>query len=602
MSTQWRPGNANELGGTRARSAGGGVLALAVILATGVAGISAGQDCTFTFSPPTFSVPAVGGNSLEVQVTTQSGCVWRARTSDSWISFQGNSSQQGSGTLRFDVGVNIGGPRTGTVIVGASSLQVQQNGTSTCTFKLDTKATAKAEGGNIEPAIVVMTQPDCQWRVVSPVEWIRVSSRDTFVGSGYVQLVATANNTPASRDAYVTVAGQEVWVHQPTACRTSLTPDTLDAPANPGAPLSIQVGIGSTCSYEVVANDRWLSVSPTGPQVGPRTLAVTVEANRGSTRQGTLTVAGITAKVTQAAGQACTFTVPPSITVPQLASHQSMQVQTQPDCLWQASTNDQWITLTSGKRGKGAGPIGFDVATNPTTTARNGSITVADQTVVIVQNALPPCPVTLSPPVLSLDVQAATPSLSVGAATDCQWTATSNVSWITIGGGFSGTGPRTLQLNVAANTQSVARTGVITANGSHATVNQAAVTLCAVFVSPPTVTLPGTGGEATFTVSSQCAWTAQSGTTWLTVRSGASGAGNGQVVVSAGQGIAGQSRTAKLTIGNRNITVTQAAFTGPTVSGTTPQASPSPGVQIKRTPGASAQPRPTPTPRPRPRR
>lgn len=601
MSTQRRPGNANELGSTSAVSARGGVLALAVILAAGVAALSPGQDCTFTFSPPTFAVPAVGGRDLEVQVTTQSGCVWRARTGDSWISFQSNSSQQGSGTLRFDVGANIGGPRTGTVSVGASSFQVQQSGTSACTFKLDTKASAKPEGGNIEPAIMVTTQPDCEWRVVSPVDWIRVSSRDTFVGSGYVQLVATANNTPAARDAYVTVAGQKVWVHQATACRVGLSPITFEVPANPNSPLSIPVNISSTCSWEAVANDRWLSVSPTGLQIGPKTLTVAAQAHSGSSRQGTVTVGDVTVTVNQA-GQACAYTVPPSINVPQLESHQSMQVQTQPDCLWQASANDPWITLTSGKRGKGAGSIGFDVATNSGSAARNGSITVADQTVVIAQSGAPPCPVTLSPSVLSLEAQAATPSLALGTATTCQWTATSDVPWITIGGGPTGTGPRTLQLSIAANTQSAARTGVITVNGSHATISQAATTPCAVFVSPPTASLPGAGGEATFTVTSQCAWTAQSGTTWLTVRSGASGAGNGQVVVSAGPGIAGGPRTAKLTIGNRNFTVTQAAFTGPTGSGTTPQASPSPGVPIKKTPGASAQPRPTPTPRPRPRR
>lgn len=160
MSTQRRPGNVNELGSTSAVSARGGVLALAVILAAGVAALSPGQDCTFTFSLLTCGA----GCGCGLAVTTQSGCVWRARTGDSWISFQSNSSQQGSGTLRFDVGANIGGPRTGTVSVGASLFQVQQNGTSTCTFKLDTKASAKPEGGNIEPAIMVMTQPDCEWR------------------------------------------------------------------------------------------------------------------------------------------------------------------------------------------------------------------------------------------------------------------------------------------------------------------------------------------------------------------------------------------------------------------------------------------------------
>lgn len=67
----------------------------------------------------------------------------------------------------------------------------------------------------------------------------------------------------AARDAYVTVAGQKVWVHQATACRVGISPITFEVPANPSSPLSIPVNISSTCSWEAVANDRWLSVSPT---------------------------------------------------------------------------------------------------------------------------------------------------------------------------------------------------------------------------------------------------------------------------------------------------------------------------------------------------
>jgi hypothetical protein len=97
------------------------------------------------------------------------------------------------------------------------------------------------------------------------------------------------------------------------------------------------------------------------------------------------------------------------------------------------------------------------------------------------------------------------------------------------------------------------------------TVNQAAfVAPCTYAIAPTNQNVPVLGGTGTVTVTtgSGCTWTAASNAPWLTITSGASGAGNGSVGFSAAANIAG-SRTGTLTIAGQTFTVTQDAVIGP---------------------------------------
>ncbi len=74
-------------------------------------------------------------------------------------------------------------------------------------------------------------------------------------------------------------------------------------------------------------------------------------------------------------------------------------------------------------------------------------------------------------------------SVSVTASSGCSWTAASNVSWITITSGSSGTGSGTVAFTVAANTGTSQRTGTMTIAGLTFTVTQSAP-VCAYSLSP----------------------------------------------------------------------------------------------------------------------
>jgi hypothetical protein len=116
----------------------------------------------------------------------------------------------------------------------------------------------------------------------------------------------------------------------------------------------------------------------------------TVAANTGAARTGTLTVAGQTVTITQAAP--CSFTVSPTSANPTSGGGPAtVSVTTTTGCSWTATSNATWITITSGASGSGNGTVNYTVAANGTPSSRSGTLTVAGQTVTINQ-AAPPAP------------------------------------------------------------------------------------------------------------------------------------------------------------------------------------------------------------------
>jgi len=69
----------------------------------------------------------------------------------------------------------------------------------------------------------------------------------------------------------------------------------------------------------------------------------------------------------------------------------------------------------------------------------------------------------------------------------------------------------------------------------------------------------GGTGNVSVNTSSQCAWSAFSSESWLTVVSGASGTGTGVVTYQVAANTTGQARTAFLSIGGQTFTVNQTA-------------------------------------------
>jgi uncharacterized delta-60 repeat protein len=158
----------------------------------------------------------------------------------------------------------------------------------------------------------------------------------------------------------------------------------------------------------------------------------------------------------------------------------SVNVTTASGCNWTATSNNGFITITSGASGSGNGTVNFSVTANPGP-ARSGTMTVAGQTFTVAQDS--GCAFSINPVNQNFTAAGGSGSVSVTTAGGCNWTTTSNDSFITITSGASGSGNGTVNYSVAANS-GPARSGTMTVAGLIFTVTQDAAS--AVAISAPT--------------------------------------------------------------------------------------------------------------------
>ncbi len=117
-----------------------------------------------------------------------------------------------------------------------------------------------------------------------------------------------------------------------------------------------------------------------------------------------------------------------------------------------------------------------------------------------------PCSYALVPPPPAFITAAGSSGVGflVQTTSNCSWTATSPVPWITITGGATGTGPGSVSFTVASNPGPGARSTTLTAAGISYAVNQAAPAVPPPNVKPSiTAVTPvaGSGLSTTFTVT-----------------------------------------------------------------------------------------------------
>jgi hypothetical protein len=194
-----------------------------------------------------------------------------------------------------------------------------------------------------------------------------------------------------------------------------------------------------------------------------------VDPNTGGARSGTITVAGQTFTVNQDGG--CSPTVAPdTIAEPAGGGSQIVNVTTSPDCSWSANSNNtDWIAIGAVSTAAGNGTVRLDIQAN-TGPPRSGTATIAGRTVTVNQDS--GCTVALTPTSQSMPASGGSGSVAVNSSGGCEWRALSNVLWIKITSGTSGSGGGNVEFTVDANTDHDPRSGTLTIGGQVFTVNQ----------------------------------------------------------------------------------------------------------------------------------
>src|SRR5262249_16027595 len=126
----------------------------------------------------------------------------------------------------------------------------------------------------------------------------------------------------------------------------------------------------------------------------------------------------------------------------------------------------------------------------------------------------------------------------------------------------TGSGNGTVNFTVAANNNSIARTGTLTVGGQSFTVTQGGQS-CSYSVSPTNQSFNASGGtgNVNMTAAQGCNWTAARNSNFIPINSGASGSANGSVALTIAANTSTTPRMGTLTVAGQTFTVTQAAAT-----------------------------------------
>lgn len=313
--------------------------------------------------------------------------------------------------------------------------------------------------------------------------WLSLSGNTAGLGDGNVGFIATANTSTSSRTGTISIGGLTFTVTQKgMVCQPSLSSSSVSAPAT-GMSGNVSVSVAPGCAWAAASNVPWISVSSASGN-GNGSVVYTVQANSGSARSGSVTIAGQAFTVNQAgasSGGACSVSL--SIVRKLMiagASTKAVAVTAPTGCGWTATSSDpSWLSATPAS-GSGNATVSFTAAANTATTTRSATLAIGGQSVAVTQagNTGNGCIYAFG-----TDAQASFPdnttalhgggtgSVPVTAPGSCAWTAASNVPWITVTAGASASGNNTVQYSVAANPGG-SRTGTLSIAGMAYTVTQ----------------------------------------------------------------------------------------------------------------------------------
>jgi hypothetical protein len=153
-------------------------------------------------------------------------------------------------------------------------------------------------------AVSIGATRDCAWSVAANAPWIAIAGERAGHGDAVVNYTVSENPVPSPRNGMLTVDAVQLALNQAAApCTYSIAPLEASIGAGGGS-LSFTVATLTGCPWSSVSNAPWIGISRGASGTASATVELTVGANGGSARDGTLSVAGRTFTAKQAGASA----------------------------------------------------------------------------------------------------------------------------------------------------------------------------------------------------------------------------------------------------------------------------------------------------------
>ncbi len=421
----------------------------------------------------------------------------------------------------------------------------------------------------------IFIESNVSWGLATSNLWIDIDGQGIGpvggLGDGKIVLGWQENNSTTPRTGTITITGPGVnpitiTINQEGGvANLCLAPTTIDLDS-PGGTFLFDV-ISNQPNWDIMSNVSWLTLNR-NIGGGNANVTATYTENVAPTNRTaiiTLTAPGLPSKELTVfqSGQGFVFEVSEDT----ICVNQDLQIAmfnvTSSNLFWTVSDDASWMQIPGpSSSGFGNGTVDVQILNN-TGTTRYGNVMVEvmnapPKVVVIKQTGIAP-DLTVNPTTINVTAPAGFEEITV--TSNCEWTAVSNDSWITITdpqGSVNGNG--TVDFSYTENMDTSPRTGTITISCGalsrtiEVTQEGAGLTLD---VSPLDITVDAPMTSRTVKVTSNGDWCVVSNDSWITIGSGANGTGNGDVVLDFSENTSPSSRTGSVVISTKGTVVTE---------------------------------------------
>ena len=408
---------------------------------TGVAAAAAvsfqtGGDA-LTITPAGTNVPAAASSGRLIAVVANVD--WTAATNVPWLVITGGASGSGNGTVTYRVEANTdAASRTGAIIVAGGSLA------RTCTVLQAGTATGPTLGDAVEAG-------QWTWTTGGDADWTNQTAT-THDGVDAAVSGTISHNEESWMQTTVTGPGTlTFWWRVSSETNYDFLRFFIDDVDQGGA-------ISGTAAWQ----QRTVTIA-TGAHTIRWRYSKDVSVSTGSD-------CGWVDQIGWTSGGSTLVLAPAATNVPATASSGRQLTVTAANVSWTAATNVPWLAITAGASGTTNGTVTISVAANGAAAARTGLITVAGsglaRTCTVVQAGAASPSISISPSSTNVPATALSGRQVAVTAANVSWTAATNVPWLAITAGASGTTNGTVIFSVASNGTAAVRTGLITVAGS----------------------------------------------------------------------------------------------------------------------------------------
>jgi Zn-dependent metalloprotease len=297
----WVPGSSHTIGTTSPQTGGTGVQYV-------WGGWNDGGGMTHAVSPSVNTNYTVSF-ATQYFLTMNAGSGGTVSPQSGWFVSGQNVSISAAPQSSFSFG-SWSGSGTGSYTGSANPASVTMNGpvvengnfsSNPCLYSVSPSSrnfTSASGTGSVS----VTAGGGCAWGAASNATWISITGAANGSGSGTISYSITANPNAVSRTGTLTVAGQTHTVTQGAGtCAYSISSSgqSVTAAAANG---NISVSANAGCNWTAASNSSFITVTSGSSGTGAGTVGYSVAANTTITgRTGTITIAGQTFTVTQAA-------------------------------------------------------------------------------------------------------------------------------------------------------------------------------------------------------------------------------------------------------------------------------------------------------------